>query len=414
VLKKVNSTSARWRSGLGGVKTRAKGSLPGIRLEAGGTTMRRVTVREWSLSLVVLVCGQAPTRLLLAALLFSSPAAIAGGLTNPAVIDTIPVPIHAFGVAVNPGTDRLYVSAGDFSGLVSVIDTQTDKEITEIPVGDGPQGIAANPVTNRVYVVNVRDQTVSVIDANINKVIDTIPGLDFRARLLGINPTTNTIYVGNEGNGTGTTLAVINGFTDRIIQNIPVGTGPHGVAVNPNTNRIYTANDTSNTVSVVDGSTNTVIATIPVGLHPQDLAVNSSTNRIYVSNNEGNTMSVIDGNNNSVIDTIPVGNGPRGIAVDAFADQVYLTNRLDNTFSVIDGITDKVIFTIPVGPLPATVAFDPVANRAYVGNEGGPFVSVIGNVPEPWSILLLGLGTSGVVGFTYLRRWPGRPRRATN
>src|SRR3989442_1937775 len=40
---------------------------------------------------------------------------------------------------------------------------------------------------------------------------------------------------------------------------IPVGNNPEGVAVNPNTNRIYVANSADNNVSVIDGSTNTVI-----------------------------------------------------------------------------------------------------------------------------------------------------------
>ena len=88
--------------------------------------MKRVAMREWWLSVVTLLLSQAPTHLLLAVLLFSPTAAIAG-LVNPAVIDTIPVPVRAFGVAVNPGTNRLYVSAGDFSGLVSVIDTEQIK-----------------------------------------------------------------------------------------------------------------------------------------------------------------------------------------------------------------------------------------------------------------------------------------------
>ena len=216
--------------------------------------MKRVAMSEWSLIVITSLLGQGRYYLLLAVLLFFPRAAIAG-LVNPTVIDTIPVPVRAFGVAVNPGTERLYVSSGDFSGLVSVINTQTNKIITEIPVGDGPQGIAVNPVTNLIYAVNVRDQTVSVIDGFTNKVVDTIPGLDFRPRELAINPVTNMIYVGNEGNQAGTTLAVINGSTNSIVQNITVGTGPTGVAVNPNTNRIYTANE-DGTVSVVNGSTN--------------------------------------------------------------------------------------------------------------------------------------------------------------
>ena len=294
--------------------------------------------------------SRSPCLLILTVFLFS-PDGAAAGFMNPAAIDTIAVPVRAFGMAINPATDRLYCEARQLSGLVSVINTVTNAQVALIPVGDGPQGVAVDAVTNRVYAVNVRDQTVSVIDGNTNTVIDTIPGLDFRPRLLGINPVTNTVYVGNEGNGSGTTLAVINGLTDKIVQNITVGTGPSGVAVNPVTNRIYTANGTSNNVSVVDGSTNKVIATIPVGLRPLDVAVNTLTNRVYVSDSASNTLSVIDGKTNTVIDTIAVGNTPRGISMDGTSNQIYLTNYGDNSLSVIDGDTDKQLFNLAVGRL---------------------------------------------------------------
>ncbi|WP_435010860.1 YncE family protein [Tundrisphaera lichenicola] len=339
------------------------------------------------------------------ALLF--PSVAAAGFMNPGVIDTIPVPVRAFGVAVNPLTDRLYVSAGDVFGLVSVVDTQTNTDLTEIHVGDGPQGIAVNPVTNRVYAVNVRDQTVSVIDANTNAVIATISGLAFRPRSLGINRLSNTIYVANEGNGSGTTLSVINGYTNAIIQDIHVGTGPNGVAVNSHTNRIYTANGTSNTVSVVDGSTNTVIATIPVGFRPLDVAVNVLANKIYVSNSADDTMSVIDGETNVVIDTIPVGKTPRGISIDEISNQVYLANYGENSLYVIDGITNSLLFNIPVGLQPHFTAFDAENNRLYVANDAGATVTVIGNlgsVPEPTSLVLFGLGTFIILSLNFIGR----------
>jgi YVTN family beta-propeller protein len=41
-----------------------------------------------------------------------------------------------------------------------------------------------------------------------------------------------------------------------------VGARPLGVAVNPETNRIYVANSGDDTVSVIDGATDTVIATV--------------------------------------------------------------------------------------------------------------------------------------------------------
>lgn len=46
---------------------------------------------------------------------------------------------------------------------------------------------------------------------------------------------------------------------------VPVGQTPYGVAVNPETNKIYVANYSPGTVSVIDGSTNTVVSTLAVG-----------------------------------------------------------------------------------------------------------------------------------------------------
>jgi len=39
-----------------------------------------------------------------------------------------------------------------------------------------------------------------------------------------------------------------------------VGKGPEGVAVDPDTNSIYVANEHQNTMSVIDGKTNTLYA----------------------------------------------------------------------------------------------------------------------------------------------------------
>lgn len=70
---------------------------------------------------------------------------------------------------------------------------------------------------------------------------------------------------------------------------------PFRLAVDPLTNRIYVANFTSNTVSVIDGATNTVITNVPVGTTPAEPGVNISTNAIYVPNRDDNNVSVIGG-----------------------------------------------------------------------------------------------------------------------
>jgi YVTN family beta-propeller protein len=74
---------------------------------------------------------------------------------------------------------------------------------------------------------------------------------------------------------------------------------PAGLAVNPNTNKIYVSNSDSNTVTAETTDTYKFLADITVGKKPGMIAINPNTNLIYVVNSLGNTVSVIDGSANT-------------------------------------------------------------------------------------------------------------------
>jgi DNA-binding beta-propeller fold protein YncE len=48
-------------------------------------------------------------------------------------------------------------------------------------------------------------------------------------------------------------------------------------------------------VAVINGQTNRIAASVPVGHHPRDVAVNQQTNTIYTTNTGDNSVSVIAG-----------------------------------------------------------------------------------------------------------------------
>src|SRR5215204_1280924 len=109
-----------------------------------------------------------------------------------------------------------------------------------------------------------------------------------------------------------------------IVNNIAVGSSPQGVAVNPDTNRVYVANGLGDSVSVIDGATERVVATIGVGDQPAGVAVNAATQRIYVANLSSDSISVIDGETNTVTATIAVGDQPLGVAVNRDTNRIYV------------------------------------------------------------------------------------------
>src|SRR5690606_41086335 len=76
-----------------------------------------------------------------------------------------------------------------------------------------------------------------------------------------VSPDGKRVYVAN---GHANSVSVIDAEMNRVIATIPVGRRPWGLAITPDGKKLYTANGISNDVSVIDTATNEVIATVKV------------------------------------------------------------------------------------------------------------------------------------------------------
>jgi len=239
--------------------------------------------------------------------------------------------------------------------------------------------------------------------AEAASVIATIP-VGSNPHGVGVNPATQRIYVANMNSNN---VSVIDGTTLSVIATIPVGLVPFGVGVNPSTNRIYVSNRTDNTLSVIDGATNLVLTTIGVGTSPEDVAVNPVTNKIYVANRVSDNVTVINGLTNTVIATIPVGNFANGVSVNTATNRVYVTNFSSDSVSVINGATDTFLTTIPLpgGAQPNGVDVNSSTNRIYVTNFGLGSVSVINGATDTIvATVTVGANPDGVAVNAFLNR----------
>ena len=156
------------------------------------------------------------------------------------------------------------------------------------------------------------------------------------------------------------------------------------LAVNPLTDKVYTANPQDNTVSAFDASRGTS-TTIPVGNGPEFIAVNPATNRVYVDNATDATLTVIDGATDSVIGTYGIGaSGP--ISIDPLSDIVYVV-RLTGTGS--DEVTffddaSAAWYTIATGSFqPNAMAVNPATHTIYVAHYATGDVRVISGAFDP-------------------------------
>jgi len=106
--------------------------------------------------------------------------------------------------------------------------------------------------------------------------------------ILNLNAFASLGYVANYGSDT-VSLFDINTKTE--LQQIPVGTQPHGTWISNNGKFLYVANMGSNNISVIDIKTNTKITDVTVGNTPVELL--SSNGYIYTADSQSNTVSII-------------------------------------------------------------------------------------------------------------------------
>jgi DNA-binding beta-propeller fold protein YncE len=291
-------------------------------------------------------------------------------------------------IAIDQATDSVYV-ANNSAGTISVIDGATCNATDRagcggtpatITVGSGPSGIGIDSTTDSIYVTDAgttsSGDTVSVIDgATCNATVQSGCGQTPATVMvgpvplgIGVNPTTNSIYVVNSGpldgpvSGFGDNVSLIDGVTcngtdhagcGEVAATVTVGSGPLGIAVDQGTNKIYVVNnkggDVPASLSVINGAscdaakTSGCSAQPPVlipGYAPNGIALDPTSHVLYTANFYSANVSAIDvasakGSRNASL--FAVGSSPENLAVDTANHTVYVSSSLDGTVSVMAG-----------------------------------------------------------------------------
>jgi YVTN family beta-propeller protein len=189
--------------------------------------------------------------------------------TDLFVLNNINIGGSAESIAVNTASNLVYVQ---FDNKITVIDGSSNTILTTITgIGSGFSHLAINPSTNRVYVTRFTyNGELVVINGATNTVLTTITGLYYPG-YVAVNTSTNRVYVLNNDQK----LAVINGTTNEIDgERFVVGGDPARMAVNPNTGRIYITNYYQRSVTVVEDA---AVPDAPVQIGPDGVILGTLT-----------------------------------------------------------------------------------------------------------------------------------------
>ena len=299
------------------------------------------------------------------------------------VIATVEVGGYPSALCYDSLDDKLYCGV-QVTNVVAVLDGTCDTLLATIPVGDDPVALCHNPADGKVYCANSDSNNVSVIDAMSDTTIATVHLLGYHNPLaLFYCAANSSVYcVCDFPHGR---IMVIDGESDSIVAQVPLGDSPYALCYNPQTSRMFCSNRTSRTVSVIDCVRNGQLAQIPnVGSAPSGICINPSRNRVYCACEFSDEVAVIDGATNQLAGLVETGRRPAALAFSTTSGKLYSANRHgrygdwpSSTVTAVLTGSDSIVATVQVGYWAAALCWNSLGDKIYCTNGSSNSVSVI-------------------------------------
>lgn len=254
--------------------------------------------------------------------------------TTLAVQQSINSDLKAFGAAINPQTNVLYIG-NTVEGSLTAIDASSGKVLNSL-VLDGrkrsetvrplqPRQVAVDVKTNRVYVTGLGPQSVVwVVDGSTLQLISTVPNTGKMGTGLAVDSAAQKVYVTN-GDGE---LVTLNARTNAIEKKQKIdGDKAHfflNIALDTRGQRAFLTDSKQAQVLVVDLRTQQVIQRIDV---PESLAVlfNLERDELYVTHRKAGEVSIIDASSYKVKRSVKTPGLPNSLALSADGKTLYVS-----------------------------------------------------------------------------------------
>jgi len=174
---------------------------------------------------------------------------------------------------VFPDLNRI-ITTNVSSATISLIENTTggprvDWNQTLIPVGRGAEGFDLSPDRKEIWAANAQDGTVSIVDANAKKVLQTLDADVRGANRLKFTLDGKRVLVSTLG---GPNLTVIDVSSRQVVKRIPIGKGAAGILMHPDGAKAYVACTPDDYVTVIDLHSLAVAGRFEAGGNPDGLA----------------------------------------------------------------------------------------------------------------------------------------------
>lgn len=242
-------------------------------------------------------------------------------------------------LTVDPESHHLFISR---STHVIVVDTETGKQVGDIPDTPGVHGIALANDLGRGFTSNGREGTVSIFDLKSLKPITKVQS---------------------------------------------AGENPDAILFDPATKRVFTFNGRSHNSTAIDAANGNIVGKIELGGKPE-FGVSTGKGELFVNIEDKSELVAIDPNELKVKSRWPLApcESPSGLAVDKKNRRLFV--GCDNKMmAVVNADTGKIITTLPIGDGVDADRFDSEKKLAFASCGEGVLAVVKEESPDKFSVV---------------------------
>lgn len=201
------------------------------------------------------------------------------------------------------------------------------------------------------------------------------------------------VFVTNEGTGG---LTVIDGTTQQVVAQWPMGKRPRGLVASPDHTRLYVAfsgsplagpgvdekslppaDKAADGIGIID-LTNGHIERVLTGVSdPEQVVVSPDGSRLFVASEDSGVAVALRVKDGKLLQSADVGGEPEGLAVSEAAGLLGVTSEEANSAALLNLKDAKATGRIPVGLRPRDLGFSPDGKTLYVSGENDASLTVI-------------------------------------
>lgn len=260
-------------------------------------------------------------------------------------------------------------------GYVWVLDARTNQIAAKIPVGALPYSVDFSADGTHAYTTSAGADLLVEIDCASRTVIG-------RGRtgagpaVAHVTPDGKMVLVVNRRDGT---LGIHEAETLKEIAEVPVISEPEDVAILPDSSVAFVMSRTEKRLSVVDLKKGVLLTNLELAGNPSEMLLKPDGGELYVIEPEAHGLQAINTWTHEAGDYLVLGSAPtRGVLLPD-ASEMYVSDAAANSVIPVDIVNRRVSRPVAAGQTPGALRFDPgeKPRLLLVANEGSGDIAVI-------------------------------------